>query len=175
MRADLRARFVCVASSQYQLLQALFLLWTFRSCSRRVIRCIVVCAGTQELTDDHNIRSPTNCYALFCHARLERGRIGSTRSRTWASLRCPRHESRRDGLVCGRQLCRLEESAAVFRRANPSELGGGDASYEEMCQLLRMLAGYCGSTALALSMHSHLVAAIVWKRGHLQAPVDSLL
>ena len=67
------------------------------------------------------------------------------------------------------------KKARLFSAGIPSELGGGDASYEEMCQLLRVLAGYCGSTALALSMHSHLVAAIVWKRRHLQAPVDGLL
>jgi acyl-CoA dehydrogenase len=67
------------------------------------------------------------------------------------------------------------KKARLFSAGIPAELGGGDASYQEMCQLLRVLAGYCGSTALALSMHSHLVAAIVWKRGHLQAPVDSLL
>ena len=29
--------------------------------------------------------------------------------------------------------------------------------------MLRTLAQYCGSTALALSMHQHLIAATVWK------------
>ena len=32
--------------------------------------------------------------------------------------------------------------------------------------MLRTLAQYCGSTALALSMHQHLIAATVWKYRH---------
>jgi alkylation response protein AidB-like acyl-CoA dehydrogenase len=32
-----------------------------------------------------------------------------------------------------------------------------------MCDILRILAQYCGSTALALSMHQHLLSANVWK------------
>ena len=45
----------------------------------------------------------------------------------------------------------------------PAELGGGGASYREAVHMLRELGHYCGSTALTLSMHSHLVAATVWK------------
>jgi alkylation response protein AidB-like acyl-CoA dehydrogenase len=45
-------------------------------------------------------------------------------------------------------------------------LGGGGASYHEVSDMLRTLAQYCGSTALALSMHQHLVAAMVWKYRH---------
>lgn len=41
----------------------------------------------------------------------------------------------------------------------PAELGGGGAAYGEMCAFLRRLAHCCPSTALALSMHQHLVAA----------------
>ena len=51
----------------------------------------------------------------------------------------------------------------VFSAAIPQELGGGGASYREISDMLRTLAQYCGSTALALSMHQHLVAATVWK------------
>jgi acyl-CoA dehydrogenase len=56
----------------------------------------------------------------------------------------------------------------------PAELGGGGASHAELCQMLRELAGYCASTALALSMHTHLVAAAVWRFRHGQ-PAEALL
>src|SRR5690606_1606032 len=36
----------------------------------------------------------------------------------------------------------------------------------EICDILRVIGSYCGSTALALSMHQHLVAAAVWKYKH---------
>jgi alkylation response protein AidB-like acyl-CoA dehydrogenase len=51
----------------------------------------------------------------------------------------------------------------LFAAGVPKQLGGGGASYPELCGLLRTLAGYCGSTALALSMHTHVVAAAVWR------------
>ena len=44
----------------------------------------------------------------------------------------------------------------------PTDLGGGGASYTEMAAFVRTLAGYCSSTALALSMHQHLIAAAVF-------------
>jgi alkylation response protein AidB-like acyl-CoA dehydrogenase len=56
----------------------------------------------------------------------------------------------------------------VFAAAIPAELGGGGASYGEVSDLLRTLAQYCGSTALALSMHQHLIAATIWKSRHSQ-------
>jgi alkylation response protein AidB-like acyl-CoA dehydrogenase len=39
--------------------------------------------------------------------------------------------------------------------------------------LLRELAHYCGSTALALAMHTHLLAATVWRwrQGHAVEPL----
>jgi alkylation response protein AidB-like acyl-CoA dehydrogenase len=51
----------------------------------------------------------------------------------------------------------------VFSAAVPQELGGGGASHREVSDMLRILAQYCGSTALALSMHQHLIAAAVWR------------
>jgi alkylation response protein AidB-like acyl-CoA dehydrogenase len=45
----------------------------------------------------------------------------------------------------------------------PSELGGGGATHEEMCAVLRELAHHCSSTALAFSMHTHVVAAATWR------------
>src|SRR6185436_6536807 len=56
----------------------------------------------------------------------------------------------------------------------PRELGGGGASHADLCEMLRALAGYCPSTALALSMHTHLVAAAVWRHLHGQ-PAAPLL
>jgi alkylation response protein AidB-like acyl-CoA dehydrogenase len=51
----------------------------------------------------------------------------------------------------------------VFAMGIPIKLGGGGATYKEQCDMLRELAHHCGSTALALSMHIHLVAALVWR------------
>ncbi len=51
------------------------------------------------------------------------------------------------------------KAARFFSALVPIELGGGGASHGEMCYALRELAGYCPSTALAVSMHQHLVAA----------------
>ena len=50
----------------------------------------------------------------------------------------------------------------VFSAMVPTEFGGGGVSHSAMCAFLRDLASYCGSTALALSMHQHLVAAAVF-------------
>jgi alkylation response protein AidB-like acyl-CoA dehydrogenase len=66
------------------------------------------------------------------------------------------------------------KEARIMSCAVPSELGGGGATHAELCALLRELAQHCGSTALALSMHSHLVAATVWRHKHGQ-PVEPLL
>jgi len=54
----------------------------------------------------------------------------------------------------------------------PSELGGGGATHAEACATLAGLAHGCPATALTLSMHTHLVAAQVWRHKHdLPAPV----
>ena len=63
----------------------------------------------------------------------------------------------------------------VFAAAVPAELGGGGATHRELCDMLRRLAHHCSSTALALSMHTHLVAtnAFRWKRD--PVPFEKLL
>jgi alkylation response protein AidB-like acyl-CoA dehydrogenase len=66
------------------------------------------------------------------------------------------------------------KSRKLLSAGVPSELGGGGASHAELCQLLRELAHFCGSTALALSMHTHLVAAAVFRYQHGQ-PGEALL
>ncbi len=53
-----------------------------------------------------------------------------------------------------------------FSAAVPSEFGGGGCSHQEVCDLIRIIAQYCGSTALAFSMHQHLIAAAVWRYKH---------
>ncbi len=45
----------------------------------------------------------------------------------------------------------------------PASLGGGGASHRTACRVLQRLASYDGATALALSMHQHLVAAQVFQ------------
>ncbi|GAB4229378.1 MAG: hypothetical protein Tsb0032_36080 [Kiloniellaceae bacterium] len=56
---------------------------------------------------------------------------------------------------------RALREAKVFTALIPLEIGGGGAGHGEVCAFLRGLARYCPSTALALSMHQHLVAAAV--------------
>ena len=63
----------------------------------------------------------------------------------------------------------------VFSAGVPAELGGGGASYRELCDLLRELAHSCSSTALALSMHTHTLATAVWRWRHADAPVEPFL
>ncbi|MCB9053981.1 MAG: acyl-CoA/acyl-ACP dehydrogenase [Lewinellaceae bacterium] len=53
-----------------------------------------------------------------------------------------------------------------FSAMIPEELGGAGMSHAEMCNIIRIMAHYCSSTALAFSMHQHLVAAAIWKYKH---------
>lgn len=57
----------------------------------------------------------------------------------------------------------------------PSELGGGGASFTDLCAALRILGRYSSSTALAFSMHTHQVMVPTWRWHHQQAPVEGLL
>jgi alkylation response protein AidB-like acyl-CoA dehydrogenase len=61
----------------------------------------------------------------------------------------------------------------VFSVGVPAELGGGGASHAELCGLLREMGRYCSSTALALSMHTHLVGTLtwMWRQGRPVAPL----
>jgi acyl-CoA dehydrogenase len=63
----------------------------------------------------------------------------------------------------------------VLAAAVPAELGGGGASYPLLCDMLRTLARYCGSTALTLSMHTHTVATLAWRWRRDPKPVEALL
>jgi alkylation response protein AidB-like acyl-CoA dehydrogenase len=50
-----------------------------------------------------------------------------------------------------------------FKMAIPRGLGGGEADYVDICDVIRELARHCGSTALAFAMHTHPVAVNVFK------------
>jgi acyl-CoA dehydrogenase len=69
----------------------------------------------------------------------------------------------------------LLKREGLFKAHVPAELGGGGASYAEICRLVRELARGCGSTGLAFSMHTHLVALAVWRWRNEGAPTDGLL
>jgi alkylation response protein AidB-like acyl-CoA dehydrogenase len=56
----------------------------------------------------------------------------------------------------------------VFAAGVPTELGGEGASGRELAEMIRALGRHCSSTALALSMHTHLVAtqSYVYRSGN---------
>lgn len=67
------------------------------------------------------------------------------------------------------------KSRKVLAAGVPEECGGGGASVADLAGMLRTLAHHCSSTALALSMHTHLVAAAAWRWKNQNAPVEGLL
>lgn len=67
------------------------------------------------------------------------------------------------------------KAEGFFKAHVPAELGGGGASYGELCGMVRVLARGCSSTGLAFSMHSHLVALAAWRWRHEGAPTEGLL
>jgi alkylation response protein AidB-like acyl-CoA dehydrogenase len=67
------------------------------------------------------------------------------------------------------------KARGVLAAGVPVALGGGGASYPELCDMLRVLARYCGSTALTLSMHTHPLATLVWRWHRDPAPVERIL
>jgi alkylation response protein AidB-like acyl-CoA dehydrogenase len=68
----------------------------------------------------------------------------------------------RDDSFVAENYAELKENG-FLAAAIPTELGGAGLSYSAMCEVLRTLAQSCSSTALALSMHQHLLAAAIWK------------
>jgi acyl-CoA dehydrogenase len=63
----------------------------------------------------------------------------------------------------------------LFKAHVPAELGGGGVSHAEMCALIRRLAPACGSTALAFSMHTHIVSVAAWRWRNETAATEGLL
>lgn len=54
-------------------------------------------------------------------------------------------------------------SAGFFSAGIPADIGGGGASFAELCGIVREIGKQCGSTALTFAMHSHTVGANVFK------------
>src|SRR4051812_46502474 len=57
-----------------------------------------------------------------------------------------------------------------FSAPIPADLGGGGATFAEHAAIIRTIARGCGSTALAYSMHSHLLQATIWRHRHNATP-----
>lgn len=62
-----------------------------------------------------------------------------------------------------------------FKLAVPSELGGPGLSMGELCSIIQRLGSYCGSSALAFSMHSHLVATAAYRWRHMKGAYRRLV
>jgi alkylation response protein AidB-like acyl-CoA dehydrogenase len=73
------------------------------------------------------------------------------------------------------ETMKLLKDAGFHAAAVPAELGGGGATPAELSGMLRALAGYCGSTALAFAMHTHAVALPAWRWHRTPEPVEGLL
>ncbi|WP_096787724.1 acyl-CoA dehydrogenase family protein [Rhodobacter sp. CZR27] len=58
------------------------------------------------------------------------------------------------------------KQAGLLEAGVPAELGGGGAEPAELALMLRTLGRHCGSTALALAMHTHQVAIPAWRWRH---------
>lgn len=70
----------------------------------------------------------------------------------------------------------LLKQAGLVRAGVPLEFGGGGAETAELCEMLRIMARACGSTALAFAMHTHQVAIPAWRWRHQNvAAVEPLL
>ncbi|MFE0018431.1 acyl-CoA dehydrogenase family protein [Mesorhizobium sp. NPDC059054] len=68
------------------------------------------------------------------------------------------------------------KEAGLVEAAVPLELGGGGAGIADLCEMLRIMARSCGSTALAFAMHTHQVAIPAWRwRYQNVAAVEPLL
>jgi alkylation response protein AidB-like acyl-CoA dehydrogenase len=61
-------------------------------------------------------------------------------------------------------------AAKLFSAPVPADLGGGGATFAEHAAIIRTLGRACGSTALAYSMHSHLLQATIWRHRHNATP-----
>jgi alkylation response protein AidB-like acyl-CoA dehydrogenase len=71
-----------------------------------------------------------------------------------------RHDE--DGTFVSESYSALKDEG-YFKALVPEELGGMGAGLRDICEFIRVLGQHCGSTALSYSMHSHLIAATVWK------------
>lgn len=83
-------------------------------------------------------------------------------------------EHDRDDSFVAENYAALKERG-FFAAGVPAELGGGGATHAELCAAIRELAHHCSSTALAASMHTHVVAGMAygWRAGN-KAPEPML-
>ncbi len=65
--------------------------------------------------------------------------------------------------------------AGMLAAAVPAELGGRGMEVPELAEMLKTMARECSSTALAFSMHTHIVALAAWRWRHQKAPMQPLL
>lgn len=89
-----------------------------------------------------------------------------------AEKEAARHD--RDASFVSDAFIRLKEEG-FFKALVPVEFGGHGADYRDIALAIRRLGAGCGSTALAFSMHTHLVAAAAWRWRHQKAPTEGLL
>src|SRR5688572_8685371 len=68
----------------------------------------------------------------------------------------------RDGTLVTEGIDALR-AAGLLAIGVPVELGGAGATLREIAAVQRELARYCGSTALASSMHQHVTAFTTWR------------
>jgi len=97
--------------------------------------------------------------------------LGDEIGRSFAE-RCAEHDAT-DAFVA--ENYEVLKARKVLIAGVPAEFGGGDASVRDLADLLRTLGHHCSSTALALSMHTHLVAVTAWRWRNQKAPVEPLL
>ena len=83
------------------------------------------------------------------------------------ATRAAKHDSE-DSFVAENYAAMRE--AKLFSAPVPEELGGGGASYAEHAAIIRAIARGDGSTALAYSMHSHLLQGLIWRHTHGAVP-----
>jgi alkylation response protein AidB-like acyl-CoA dehydrogenase len=78
-------------------------------------------------------------------------------------------------LFVAENIAKLKSSGFVSAGV-PMELGGGGASFTDLCAVLRILGRYSSSTALAFSMHMHQVMVPTWRwRNQNALAVEGLL
>jgi len=66
-------------------------------------------------------------------------------------------------------------ASGMLAAAVPEELGGKGMQVPELAEMLRTMAHACPSTALAYSMHTHVVAVAAWRWKNQKAPVQPML
>ncbi len=116
------------------------------------------------MTITHNLTATQTSSVGARHwtgADLENHWVGQARALApELAARAAEHDEAGDFVHDGFDLLRANGFMSMLV---PAELGGGGASHGDTCAVLAELARGCPATSLAFSMHSHLVAAQVWR------------